>query len=93
MTQASFPTHEVFNQSPPFSNVDLFTFDRPLVEAVTAYGGASAQHELSQFGKHWGSAAMAERGRLANEIRQSSGPSIPAASGATRTSSIRPIMN
>ena len=67
MTQASFSTHEVFNQSPPFSNVDLFTFDRPLVEAVNAYGGASAQHELSQFGKHWGSAAMAERGRLANE--------------------------
>ena len=67
MTQASLSTHEVFNQSPPFSNVDLFTFDRPLVEAVNAYGGASVQHELSQFGKHWGSAAMAERGRLANE--------------------------
>jgi putative acyl-CoA dehydrogenase len=67
MTQASLSTHEVFNQSPPFSNADLFTFDRPLVEAVNAYGGASVQHELSQFGKHWGSAAMAERGRLANE--------------------------
>ena len=67
MTQASFSTHEIFNQSPPFSNVDLFTLDRPLVEAVNANGGASAQHELSQFGKHWGSAAMAERGRLANE--------------------------
>jgi putative acyl-CoA dehydrogenase len=67
MTQASFSTHEVFNQSPPFWNVDLFTLDRPLVEAVNANGGASAQHELVQFGKHWGSAAMAERGRLANE--------------------------
>ena len=67
MTQAPFATHEVFNQSPPFWNVDLFTLDRPLVEAVNANGGASAQHELVQFGKHWGSAAMAERGRLANE--------------------------
>jgi putative acyl-CoA dehydrogenase len=67
MTQASFSTHEVFNQSPPFWDVDLFALDRPLVEAVAANGGASAQHELSRFGRHWGSAAMAERGRLANE--------------------------
>ncbi len=42
MTQASFATHEVFNQSPPFWDVDLFTLDRPLVEAVAANGGASA---------------------------------------------------
>jgi putative acyl-CoA dehydrogenase len=67
MTQASFSTHEVFNQSPPFWDVDLFALDRPLVEAVATNGGASAQHELSQFGRHWGSAAMAEQGRLANE--------------------------
>jgi putative acyl-CoA dehydrogenase len=67
MTQASFATHEVLNQSPPFCDVDLFALDRPLADAVAANGGASAQAELSEFGKHWGSAAMAERGRLANE--------------------------
>src|SRR6266480_4863820 len=67
MTQASFATHEVLNQSPPFEDVDLFTLDRPLSEAVAANGGASAQSELSEFGKHWGSAAMAARGRVANE--------------------------
>ena len=67
MTQASFSTHEVFNQSPPFEDADLFTLDRPLAEAVAAKGGASARDELSDFGRHWGSAAMAERGRLANE--------------------------
>jgi len=67
MTQASFSTHEVFNQSPPFEDVDLFGLDRPLADAVAANGGASVQLELSDFGKHWGSAAMAERGRLANE--------------------------
>jgi putative acyl-CoA dehydrogenase len=67
MTQPAFATHEVFNQSPPFEDVDLFAADRPLVEAVTAYGGGAAENELSAFGKHWGSAAMAERGRLANE--------------------------
>ncbi|MBA7474102.1 MAG: DNA alkylation response protein [Bradyrhizobium icense] len=67
MTKASFHTHEVFNQSPPFWDVDLFNVDRPLVDAVTGNGGASAAKELSEFGKHWGSAAMAERGRIANE--------------------------
>src|ERR1700739_3975094 len=60
-------THEVFNQSPPFEGVDLFTLDRPLADAVAANGGAAAQKELSDFGKHWGSAAMAARGRTANE--------------------------
>jgi putative acyl-CoA dehydrogenase len=60
-------THDVFNQSPPFEDVDLFTLDRPLKDAVAANGGAAAQNELSDFGKHWGSAAMAARGRIANE--------------------------
>jgi putative acyl-CoA dehydrogenase len=67
MSQASFATHEVFNQSPPFWDIDLFAVDRPLVEAVAANGGGGAHSELSEFGKHWGSAVMAARGRLANE--------------------------
>ncbi|MBR1128173.1 acyl-CoA dehydrogenase family protein [Bradyrhizobium iriomotense] len=67
MTQPSFATHEVFNQSPPFEDVDLFVVDRPLVDAVKANGGGAAERELSEFGRHWGSAAMAERGRVANE--------------------------
>ncbi len=67
MTQPTFATHEVFNQSPPFEEVDLFMVDRPLRDAVLANGGAAAERELSDFGRHWGSAAMATRGRLANE--------------------------
>ena len=67
MTQRSFATHEVFNQSPPFEDIDLFAVDCPLVDAVKANGGAAAERELSEFGKHWGSAAMADRGRVANE--------------------------
>ena len=67
MTQGSFATHEVFNQSPPFEDVDLFAVDQPLMAAVAANGGGQAAKELSDFGRHWGSAAMAERGRLANE--------------------------
>jgi putative acyl-CoA dehydrogenase len=61
------PTHEVLNQSPPFVDIDVFAMDRPLAEAVAANGGAAAAPELAEFGRHWGSAAMAERGRLANE--------------------------
>ncbi|WP_424631030.1 acyl-CoA dehydrogenase family protein [Bradyrhizobium sp. SYSU BS000235] len=67
MTLVRHDTREVFNQSPPFEDVDLFAFDQPLVDAVAANGGGEAAAELSEFGKHWGSAAMAERGRLANE--------------------------
>ncbi|UGY03582.1 acyl-CoA dehydrogenase family protein [Bradyrhizobium quebecense] len=67
MTQAPFATHDVLNQSPPFEEIDLFTADAPLVAAVVANGGAAASAELSDFGKHWGSAVMAERGRVANE--------------------------
>jgi len=67
MTQPTFATHEVFNQPPPFEDIDLFTVDRPLVEAVVAFGGAAADLDLAAFGKFWGSATMAQRGREANE--------------------------
>src|SRR6202795_802008 len=67
MTQTASATHDVFNQSPPFEDVALFALDRPLVDGVAANGGASAAAGLSEFGKHWGSAAMAARGRVANE--------------------------
>jgi putative acyl-CoA dehydrogenase len=60
-------THEVLNQSPPFVDVNLFALDTALAEAVATNGGAGAATELSEFGRHWGSAVMAERGRLANE--------------------------
>jgi putative acyl-CoA dehydrogenase len=62
MTLGSSATHEVLNQSPPFEDVDLFALDRPLADAVAANGGASAQRELSEFGRHWGSAAIAATG-------------------------------
>ena len=93
MSQTSFSTHEVFNQSPPFEDVDLFALDRPLIEAVAANNGAYAQQELSEFGKQWGSSAMAERGRSRTRTRQNCAPSIPAATGATKSSFTRPITN
>jgi putative acyl-CoA dehydrogenase len=62
-----FATHEVFNQSPPFEDVNLFTTDRALMEAVNREGGGSAVRRLTAFGEACGSAAAFERGRLANE--------------------------
>jgi putative acyl-CoA dehydrogenase len=64
---AALGTHEVFNQSPPYRDVELFDSDRPLREAVAANGAGGEAAVLSAFGRRWGSAEMFERGRLANE--------------------------
>src|SRR5215475_4346504 len=61
-----YATHEVLNQSPPYEDVDLFASDRPLQEAVRA-NAADDDAGLSEFGRHWGSAAMMAQARLANE--------------------------
>jgi len=33
-TALQFDTHEIFNQSPPYEDVDLFSTDAPLMDAV-----------------------------------------------------------
>ena len=55
-----------FNQSPPFVDVNLFTSDRALREAVAREGGDWAAEDLQVFGGVTGSAAAIELGRLAN---------------------------
>jgi putative acyl-CoA dehydrogenase len=63
---ARFDTHDVFNQSPPYVDVDLYGGDRPLQEAVAANGAAGEAELLAAFGRRWGAAGMAEQARLAN---------------------------
>jgi putative acyl-CoA dehydrogenase len=65
--QHRFDTHDIFNQSPPFENVDLFAIDRPLQDAAAANGAGGEAAALSEFGRRWGSAAMLDAARLANE--------------------------
>jgi putative acyl-CoA dehydrogenase len=65
--QARFDTHDIFNQSPPYEDVDLFTSDRPLRDAVAANGAGAQAAELAEFGRRWGAAAMFDAARLANE--------------------------
>ena len=65
---SKFATHEVLNQSPAFENVNLFTSDAALGEAVEREGGGGAKERLAAFGAVCGSAEAFERGRLANEF-------------------------
>jgi putative acyl-CoA dehydrogenase len=64
-----FHTHEVFNQTPPLGDVDLWADDPALQGAVRAFGKPSNETEasLADFGQRWGSFEMFEWGRLANE--------------------------
>lgn len=56
-----------FNQSPPFEDVNLFTSDAALAEAIDREGGGYAARALGAFGVITGSAEAQERARLANE--------------------------
>jgi putative acyl-CoA dehydrogenase len=67
MTLPSFDTHEVFNQSPPYEDVDLFSSDLPLREAVAINGAGGDAAALAEFGRRWGAAEMFEQARLANQ--------------------------
>ncbi|MGB0588640.1 MAG: acyl-CoA dehydrogenase family protein [Myxococcota bacterium] len=62
-------THEVLNQVPPLSDVDLFAGDAPLKEAVIRSGGEWGLDTLHDFGTRVGSAEMFEHARLANTHR------------------------
>ena len=62
----SFETHEVFNQSPPFVDVNLYADDAPLRLAVQREGGDGAAANLDRFGALLGSAAAIEDGQTAN---------------------------
>lgn len=63
---SSLTTHDVFNQSPPFEDVDLFATDRALQEAVRHNGVDDAQ-ALGALGRQWGTADLMAAARLANE--------------------------
>src|SRR5208283_5962700 len=66
-TALRLDTHEVFNQSPPFENIDLFSSDAPLVAAVRANGAEHETAALSAFGRQWGTAERFALARRANE--------------------------
>ena len=60
-------THDVFNQSTPFVDRNLYAVDPALQQAVTRFGAASAGGDLHTLGARLGSAQVMEWARLANE--------------------------
>lgn len=64
---APFKTHEVFNQPPPLTGVDVFSTNVPLVEATEREGAGWALERAAAFGKLVGADPQQEWGRLANE--------------------------
>ncbi|WP_047307374.1 isovaleryl-CoA dehydrogenase [Rhodopseudomonas palustris] len=59
-------THEVINQPVELADYNLFSADRPLVEAVTREGAEWAANDIADFGARIGTADYLELGALAN---------------------------
>ena len=62
----SFDTHEVFNQAPPFGDVNLLRCDPALREAVAREGAGWAADELDALGARLGRAEVLDLARVAN---------------------------
>ncbi len=62
---ASADTHEIVNQSPPLTGLNLFASD-PGLSALVEGLPMAVIDELSQFGAQWGTAETFELGRIAN---------------------------
>jgi putative acyl-CoA dehydrogenase len=67
--RTSLPTHDVSNQPPPFEDVDLWTSDVALCEAVERSGGAWASEQLAGFGQRIGSSDLIAAGFEANRTK------------------------
>ena len=72
MTSDALSTHavstqEVFNQTPPFANLNLAALDAPLRGAVARFGTETGSQALSAFGAALGREEHLELGRIANE--------------------------
>ncbi|MFY9819884.1 MAG: isovaleryl-CoA dehydrogenase [Thermoanaerobaculia bacterium] len=64
---APHSTHTVFNQPPPFEDVNLFTTDRALAEALRREGGEWAEERARAFGDVVGRRETIALGFQANE--------------------------
>ncbi|UFS57453.1 acyl-CoA dehydrogenase family protein [Subtercola endophyticus] len=61
-------THSVFNQVPPRENVDEFTTNVPLVEAVSRYDAGWAIEALGDVGRHVGTEQFQHDAERANTV-------------------------
>lgn len=63
-----FDTHEVFNQAPPFADLNLFRCDPALREGLAREGAGWYADTLDALGARLGSAETLDLARLANEF-------------------------
>ncbi len=73
---SSADTHEIVNQSPPLTGLNLFASD-PGLSALVEGLPMAVVDELTQFGQHWGTAETFELGRIANAFPPILGPTTP----------------
>ena len=66
LLSSAFDTHDVFNQSPPFAGINLFTSD-PGLGALVEGLPQSVVGQLVGHGATWGSPETFELGRIANQ--------------------------
>ncbi|MED5619311.1 isovaleryl-CoA dehydrogenase [Ideonella sp. BN130291] len=59
-------THEVFNQASPFADVNLFSANKPLQDALAFHHAGYDREHLHALGAEAGSATMQQHARLAN---------------------------
>src|SRR5699024_12072196 len=64
---APHTTHTVFNQAPPRRDVNEFTLNTALNDAVDRYAPQASRDELERLGGLVGSAGFIDDARLANE--------------------------
>jgi putative acyl-CoA dehydrogenase len=64
---APFSSHEVANQAPPLEDLDLFSTNVPLVEALDREGAGWAHERCVDVGRAWGGAPLSTWGVQANE--------------------------
>src|SRR5260370_1399997 len=64
---APWQTHTVFNQAPALENVDVYSSNLPLVEAVEREGAGWIGERAAELGRFVGGAPQQSWGRLANE--------------------------
>jgi putative acyl-CoA dehydrogenase len=64
--RSALETHEVANQPPPFEDIDLYSSDAALREAVARAGAGWAETRLQAFGRRAGSAEVGEWAFQAN---------------------------
>jgi putative acyl-CoA dehydrogenase len=64
---APFTTHEVTNQVPPLQDLDLFSTNVPLVEALEREGAGWARERCAEVGRAWGGEPLTTWAFQANE--------------------------